>query len=48
MKILRFLQESTIERLGRTKTITLNVRIIAATNMNLEKAVKQRKFRDDL
>ncbi|MGD8646551.1 MAG: sigma 54-interacting transcriptional regulator, partial [Desulfobacterales bacterium] len=39
--MLRFLQESTIERLGGTKTITLNARIIAATNMNLEKAVKQ-------
>jgi two-component system NtrC family response regulator len=48
VKILRFLQESTIERLGRTKTITLNARIIAATNMNLEKAVKQGTFRDDL
>jgi two-component system NtrC family response regulator len=45
---LRFLQESTIERLGGTKTITLNARIIAATNMNLEKAVKQGTFRDDL
>ena len=48
VKILRFLQESTIERLGGTKTITLNVRIIAATNMNLEDAVKQGTFRDDL
>ncbi len=48
VKILRFLQESTIERLGGTKTITLNARIIAATNMNLEKAVKQGTFRDDL
>ncbi|MGD8646549.1 MAG: PEP-CTERM-box response regulator transcription factor [Desulfobacterales bacterium] len=48
VKILRFLQESTIERLGGTKTITLNVRIIAATNMNLEEAVKQGTFRDDL
>jgi two-component system NtrC family response regulator len=48
VKILRFLQESTIERLGGTKTITLNARIIAATNMNLEEAVKQGTFRDDL
>ncbi|MGD9326999.1 MAG: PEP-CTERM-box response regulator transcription factor [Desulfobacterales bacterium] len=48
VKILRFLQESTIERLGGTKTITLNVRIIAATNINLEEAVKQGTFRDDL
>ncbi len=48
VKILRFLQESTIERLGGTKTIKLNMRIIAATNMNLEEAVKQGTFRDDL
>lgn len=48
VKILRFLQESTIERLGGTKTITLNVRIMAATNMNLEDAVKQGTFREDL
>jgi len=48
VKILRFLQESTIERLGGTKTITLNARIIAATNINLEDAVKWGTFRDDL
>jgi two-component system NtrC family response regulator len=48
VKILRFLQESTIERLGGIKTISLNVRIIAATNINLEDAVKQGTFRDDL
>ncbi|MBC2694081.1 MAG: PEP-CTERM-box response regulator transcription factor [Desulfobacteraceae bacterium] len=48
VKILRFLQESTIERLGGTKTIVLNVRIIAATNINLEDAVKQGTFREDL
>ena len=48
VKILRFLQESTIERLGGTKTIALNVRIIAATNINLEDAVKQGAFREDL
>jgi len=48
VKILRFLQESTIERLGGTKTIKLNVRIIAATNSNLEDAVKEENFREDL
>jgi two-component system NtrC family response regulator len=48
VKILRFLQESTIERLGGTKTIQLNVRFIAATNIDLEKAVKQKTFREDL
>ncbi len=48
VKILRFLQESTIERLGGTKTIHLDVRIIAAANINLEDAVKQKTFREDL
>ena len=48
VKILRFLQESTIERLGGTKTITLDTRIIAATNVNLEDAVKHKAFREDL
>ena len=48
VKILRFLQEGTVERLGGTKTITLDVRIIAATNVNLEDAVKQGSFREDL
>ncbi len=48
VKILRFLQENTVERLGGTKTITLDVRIIAATNVNLEDAVKQGSFREDL
>ena len=48
VKILRFLLESTIERPGGTKTIGLNVRIIAATNINPEDAVKQGTFREDL
>jgi len=48
VKILRFLQEGTVERLGGTKTITLSVRIIAATNINLEGAVKEGSFREDL
>jgi len=48
VKILRFLQEGTIERIGGTKTITLDVRIIAATNINLEKAVEKGAFREDL
>ena len=48
VKILRFLQENTVERLGGTETITLDVRIIAATNVNLEEAVKQGRFREDL
>ncbi len=47
-KILRCLQEGTIERLGGTRTITLDVRIIAATNVNIEDAVRQGAFRQDL
>jgi two-component system NtrC family response regulator len=48
VKLLRVLQESTIERLGGTKTISLNLRIIAATNVKLEDAVRQGTFREDL
>ncbi|MGB3212098.1 MAG: PEP-CTERM-box response regulator transcription factor [Desulforhopalus sp.] len=48
VKILRVLQESTIERLGGTKTLHLDVRIIAATNINMEEAVAKKLFRDDL
>lgn len=48
VKLLRFLQESTIERLGGTKTITLDTRIISATNIKLEEAFKQGTFREDL
>jgi two-component system NtrC family response regulator len=48
VKILRFLQEETVERVGGTKTIILDVRIIAATNINLKDAVKEGSFREDL
>lgn len=48
VKILRFLQEGTIERLGGTRIINLDVRIIAATNRNLEDAVGKGLFREDL
>jgi two-component system NtrC family response regulator len=48
VKILRFLQEGTVERLGGTKTITLDVRIIAASNINLKDAVAEGSFREDL
>jgi two-component system NtrC family response regulator len=48
VKILRFLQEGTFERLGGTKTLSLNVRIIAASNVNLEAAVQEGNFREDL
>jgi len=48
VKLLRFLQESTFERVGGAKTIALNVRIIAATNTKMEDAVKKGTFREDL
>lgn len=47
-KLLRALQEREFERLGGTKTIKVDVRIIAATNKNLESLVKQGIFREDL
>lgn len=47
-KILRVLQEKEIERVGGTGTIPINVRIIAATNKELEKLVEAGKFREDL
>lgn len=48
VKLLRVLQEKEIERLGGYKTIKVNVRIIAATNRNLEKEVAEGRFRLDL
>ncbi|MBI4682080.1 MAG: sigma-54-dependent Fis family transcriptional regulator [Nitrospirae bacterium] len=48
VKLLRFLQESEFERVGGTKTIKVDVRIISATNKNLEQLVAENKFRDDL
>lgn len=48
IKLLRVLQERRFERLGGTKTISVNIRIIAATNKNLEEAVKNGEFREDL
>ncbi len=47
-KILRLLQERSIERLGGREPINVDVRIIAATNRNLEKAVEEGRFREDL
>ncbi|MBU0730180.1 MAG: sigma-54 dependent transcriptional regulator [Proteobacteria bacterium] len=48
VKMLRFLQEKTFERVGGTKTFKVEVRIISATNRNLEQLIKEGKFRDDL
>ncbi len=47
-KILRVLEEKSFEPLGATKTVSVDVRIIAATNKNLEKAVQKETFREDL
>jgi two-component system, NtrC family, response regulator AtoC len=48
VKLLRVLQEKEFERVGGTETIKVDVRIIAATNRNLEESVKKGVFRDDL
>jgi PAS domain S-box-containing protein len=47
-KLLRVLQEGEFERLGNPKTMKVNVRVIAATNRNLEDAIAKREFREDL
>ncbi|MGA7920877.1 MAG: sigma 54-interacting transcriptional regulator [Candidatus Acidiferrales bacterium] len=47
-KILRALQEKEFERLGSNRTIPVDVRLVAATNRNLEKMVADREFRSDL
>ena len=48
VKILRVLQERTFERVGSNESITADVRIIAATHRNLEEAIKEGEFREDL
>ncbi len=48
VKLLRILQEQEFERVGGTKTIKTNVRLVAATNRNLEEMVKNGEFREDL
>ncbi len=47
-KLLRVLQEREIERLGGVRTIPVDVRVLAATNVNLRAAVRAREFREDL
>ena len=48
VKLLRFLQDKSFERVGGNKKIHVDLRIISATNRNLETAVRQGKFREDL
>lgn len=47
-KVLRILQEQKFERVGGSKTISVNVRVIAATNKDLEEEIEQGRFRADL
>jgi two-component system, NtrC family, response regulator AtoC len=48
VKLLRFLEERAFERVGGSKTIHVDVRLVAATNKDLKKLVSEGKFRDDL
>jgi len=48
MKLLRVLQEQEVERVGSSKKIKLNVRVISATNADLEEQVREARFREDL
>ena len=47
-KLLRFLQDGRFERLGGEKTIQVNVRILSATNKNIEELIEEKRFREDL
>ena len=48
VKLLRFLQEHTIQRLGAKGTLTVDARILAATNVDLQQAINEGRFREDL
>jgi len=47
-KLLRVIQDGTFERVGSSKTMTVNVRLICATNANLEEQIRNKEFREDL
>jgi DNA-binding NtrC family response regulator len=48
VKLLRVLQDRTFEPVGSSKSVTADVRVIAATNQNLEEAIREKRFREDL
>jgi DNA-binding NtrC family response regulator len=48
VKLLRVLQDRTFEPVGSSKTVAVDVRVVAATNQNLEQAIRERRFREDL
>jgi DNA-binding NtrC family response regulator len=48
VKLLRVLQDRTFEPVGSSKTVRVNVRVIAATNQDLEQAIREKRFREDL
>ncbi len=48
INLLRFLQENTIERVGSHKSISVDARVIAATHVDLEEAIAEKRFREDL
>ena len=48
VKLLRVVQEGELDKIGRTDKINVNVRVIAATNIDLRKAIEEKKFREDL
>jgi DNA-binding NtrC family response regulator len=47
-KLLRVLQEQEFQRVGSSETVKVDVRVLAATNVDLEQAIRERKFREDL
>ena len=47
-KLLRVLQEKTLQRLGGRETVSVDVRVVAATHRNLEAAIREKQFREDL